>query len=187
MYVHQTTGAAHVTSLTRTKHHTDKPEDGLGMLSHLPKLRELQIYVKNTGAREANILCSITSASLQKVTIICEDDSLSRMWGKIDWGIFDDPLCRLADQLKCEDELEVIFWFMERYKDSVERIVGSFPRFREKGRMEFIGMEWWATIASGSQPRWQYFERRFPPEGTGFKRHVKIRTWSHDDDDDPWR
>src|SRR5882757_4735334 len=99
--------------------------------SPCPKLLKLDMHVAHPGTAEANILSSVTSACLQKVTI-------ARMWlserngsGQgVDWEVFDDPLYRLTSQSK---KLRVDFRLGEdcRTREMSEMIVES-PQRRDE-------------------------------------------------------
>jgi len=96
------------------------------------------------GTEEANVLSSITSTRIQKVTLLHEYSLWDFPSYDIEWEVFDESLCRLADQSECGWGLEVDFRFMNAgYVGSGEEteaieIVNSLTKFKEKGRTRVI-------------------------------------------------
>ena len=97
------------------------------------------------GSEEANLVSSVTSSNIRKVTFVGESSAgfLSRGG---DWGVLDETLCRLADRLGSKRVLDVDFRLVDT---EVEVMVGgeralepervdSLARFREKGRVRVI-------------------------------------------------
>jgi len=99
------------------------------------------------GQEEANLISSITSTSVQKVTFVHE----SLVWGfesrHVNWGILDDPLCQLVDRSRCKRELEVDFRLAGTEDMGTDKwtgdlkIVGSFQKFRGRARMRVIWVD----------------------------------------------
>ena len=87
------------------------------------------------GTEEVDILSSITSASIRKVTLV-RDSS----WYNIDCEIFDEPLCRLVDRSGRTCELEVDFRIVGAGDAEAEAtvIANSLVKFREKGRLRVV-------------------------------------------------
>jgi len=98
--------------------------------------------VAHPGNEEVDILTSITSTRIQKITLVHQ--SSPRSWFYADWGSFDDPLRRLVDQSECKRGLEVDFRFVDvggikgHGDGGVVEIVDSLAKFREKGRMRVV-------------------------------------------------
>jgi hypothetical protein len=91
------------------------------------------------GIEEANLVSSITSTNIQKVTFVHE----SVVWGLsgfgVNWGVLDDPLCRLVDRSGCKRGLVVDFRFVGVDEQAGEsKLVKSLAKFREKGRMRVV-------------------------------------------------
>ena len=120
---------------------TDRQGTGSTLLSRCRGLQELELSVRSSGTEEMDILSSITSASIRKVSLV-RDSS----WYNIDCGIFDEPLCRLADRLGRMRKLEVDFRILdagEMKGDETEPTVipNSLVRFREKGRIKVVRVD----------------------------------------------
>ena len=72
------------------------------------------------------------------------------VWGPslrdFNWGVFDEPLCRLVDRLGSTHELEVEILIVDRGGERVYEdidpgvIVGSLAAFGEKGRIRLVYM-----------------------------------------------
>ena len=94
-------------------------------------------------SEEANLVSSVTSPNMRKVTFVGES-STGFLGRGGDWGILDETLCRLADRLGSKRVLEVDFRLvdtrvMEGAKRTVElEIMDSLARFRDKGRVKVI-------------------------------------------------
>ena len=93
------------------------------------------------GSKGAGILSSITSTSIQKVSLV---HRYSASWSGIVWTYFDKPLCQLADKLGCTHKLEVdvriiVEGVAETGEDiGVVRIADYFSGFREKGQLRVV-------------------------------------------------
>ena len=113
------------------------------MLSHCRELRELEIPVSDPGTEVVNLLSSITSASIQKVTFVVSS-TLRRI---ADWRNLNDPLCRLVDQSGYKYEVEVDFQFVDTEAMEVDKVTGqlkivrSLAKFRKKGQMKVIQVD----------------------------------------------
>ena len=93
------------------------------------------------GDKETEIVSSVTSASIRKVSLVDRRSNVGPTWGDVNWGVFDEPLCRLVDRLGSAHELEVEILISggSAYKDiDPEVIVGSLAAFREKGRIRVV-------------------------------------------------
>lgn len=90
---------------------------------------------------EAEILSSITSASMEKVTLVYLCLAWGFSWRDINWETLNGPLCQLADQSGCTRKLEVDFRIMCAGVVEVDggaglvTIADSLARFREKGKI----------------------------------------------------
>ena len=104
----------------------------------------MELVVTPPGIREACVLTSIRSASIQKITLIYQ---FSPGRDRIDWEIFDEPLCLLVDQLGCTHRLEVYFKIIAEGVVEVDqatemvRIVDSLVGFRERGQIRLVWMD----------------------------------------------
>jgi len=96
---------------------------------------------------EANILASITSTRIQKITFVHRPSLWDSLQQEVDWEIweiFDDPLCQLVEQSECGRELEVDFRFVgvrvmrADGETRAARIANSLAKFREKGRIRVV-------------------------------------------------
>ena len=102
------------------------------------------------GSREAKILCSTTSTRIQKVTIVYMCSGRTPLWRStewgIKWGILNEPLCRLAEQSECTQELEAAFRIMgagvmEANDDIGLVIADSLARFRKRGQISVVWVD----------------------------------------------
>jgi len=94
---------------------------------------------------KTNLISSITSANIQKITFV-----YSRLWllpfrRGVEWRNFDDALYRLANRSECKDGLEVdvrvTLYSTHRnfHKRAMEKnILESLAKFRERGRLRII-------------------------------------------------
>jgi len=105
-------------------------------LSDCRELRELEISVFRPGPLESNLISSITSTNIQRITFTrplqfkgqqAVDDP--------DWTRLDDSLCRLVDRLKCGPQLEVGFLALnaQQWWSGELGFKKCLPRFYEKG------------------------------------------------------
>lgn len=113
------------------------------MLSHCRELRELEITAVYLGTGEANILSSITSTKIQKITFTHQYPTWGLPEREADLRILDDPLCQLVDRSEGKWVLEVNFRVMGVAAMGGEeaRTVGiadSLAKFREKGRVRAV-------------------------------------------------
>ena len=85
-----------------------------------------------------DILSSITSTSIRKVSLV-RDSS----WHNLDCGIFDEPLCRLADRLGRTRGLEVDFRVAGVGDQEAEAmaILNSLVKFGEKGQTRVVQVD----------------------------------------------
>jgi len=95
--------------------------------------------VRYPGIGVANLISSIASANLQKITFVQDP----WVWGyhscNVNWGILDDPLCLLVDRVRCKRELGVDFLLADAYEPTGELgVVNSLAKFTEKGRMRVV-------------------------------------------------
>ena len=97
------------------------------------------------GTEEVDILSSITSASIQKISLTywCPDRISSQRNRDIDWEVFDGPLCRLVDLSRRTRELEVDFKVSGTGDVEAEAtvIANSLVRFREKGQIRVVRVD----------------------------------------------
>jgi len=99
--------------------------------------------VVNPGAEVTDLLSSITSTKIRKVTFVHVPSSRR----SLGWGNLDDPLCRLIGRPGCKHKVEVDIRFpdagaVELDEPTAEpKIVRSLAKFREKGRMRVIWMD----------------------------------------------
>ena len=102
--------------------------------------------VRGPGTEEVDIVSSITSASIRKVSFAYQRTARNSSWYNINCGIFDEPLCRLADRLGRTRELEVDFKILDAGDvkgDETEPTVipNSLVRFKEKGRIRVVRVD----------------------------------------------
>ena len=114
------------------------------LLSSCRELRELELVVERLGDRETEIISSITSTSIRKITLVHQWSIPSLSCGSVNWGTFNEPLCRLVDGLGFTHELEVEIRIVHAggvstYEDiGPGVIVSSLAAFREKGRIRLV-------------------------------------------------
>ena len=96
------------------------------------------------GDKEAEIISSITSASIRKISLVHRWSNWGFSWRRVNWGTFDEPLCLLVDRLGSTHQLEVEIRIVDAGVTSVSDdtdlgvIVNSFAAFREKGRIKLV-------------------------------------------------
>ena len=114
------------------------------LLSPCRELRELEVVVTLPGDEEAEIISSITSASIRKIFLVHRWSNWGFSWRRVNWETFDEPLCRLVDKLGSTHQLEVEIRIVDAGVTSVSEdtnlgvIVNSFAAFREKGRIKLV-------------------------------------------------
>ena len=86
---------------------TDHRVESSALLSPCRELRELELVVRRPGNWEAEIISSITSLSIRKVTLAYRLLIPGSSARAVNWGAFDEPFCRLVDRLGSTHELEV--------------------------------------------------------------------------------
>lgn len=87
---------------------------------------------------EVNLVSSITSPNIQKITFV---DSMTWAFrGRVEWENFDDALYRLADRsaYKCGLEVNLRIMGSEAGCDLESNMKQSLTKFREKGRLRII-------------------------------------------------
>ena len=95
------------------------------------------------GDKETEIISSIASPSIRKVTLVT---LIYRYlsWNDVNWGVCNEPLCRLAGRLGPTAELEVEIRIVNLGGVSMQEsihlgeIVSSLTAFREKGRIRLV-------------------------------------------------
>ena len=92
------------------------------------------------GTEEVDILSSITSAGIQKISLTYRRPAWIFSSRDIDWEVFDEPLCRLVDRSGRTCELEVDFRILGAGDGEAEAtaIENSLVKFREKGRIRVV-------------------------------------------------
>lgn len=96
------------------------------------------------GDKETEIISSITSASIQKVSFVYRWSTWGPSWRDFNWGAFNEPLCLLVDRLGLTRELEVEILIVDvggggAYKDTDPGvIVSSLVAFEKKGRIRLV-------------------------------------------------
>ena len=96
------------------------------------------------GNKGAEVISSITSASIRRVILTYGWVDWGPSWRDVDWGAFDEPLCRLVDRLGSAHELVVLILILDTgevssYEDiGLGAIANSFAAFREKDRIALI-------------------------------------------------
>ena len=98
------------------------------------------------GDKETEIISSITSTSIRKVSLVYRRPNWGASWRDVNWGAFNEPLCRLVDRLGSAHELEVEILIADvgggsTYKDiDLGVIMSPLATFREKGRIRVVYM-----------------------------------------------
>lgn len=105
-------------------------------LSNCRELCELEICLQSPENVEPDLVSSITSTNIQKITFT---QSLAFCEGCVEntyWPRLENSLCRLVDRLRCGHWLEVEFHV---YTPQNELDFGRYlSRFREKGRVRVL-------------------------------------------------
>lgn len=121
-----------------------RQDAGSALLSRCRELQEVELVVTYPGNNEINILSSITSTNIRRISLVCLCSAWDFSWRDINWEIFDESLCRLADQLGRTHELEVDFRVDGRAAMHIHEgtglvvVVDSFARLREKGKLKVV-------------------------------------------------
>jgi len=114
------------------------------LLAPCRELREFELVVTHPGNKETEIISSITSTSIRKVSLVYRWQIWGPSWRDFNWGVFNEPLCRLVDRLGPRHELEVEILIVDMGGERVYKdidpgvIVGSLAAFREKGRIRLV-------------------------------------------------
>ena len=125
---------------------TGRPDDGPTLLSRCRALQELELDSMLPGGAEVDILSSITSTSIQKISLVLQRQHRVISWRGIKWEMFDEPLYRIADRPGRTHKLEVVI----RVKKAVTKVNGSaglariadsLARFKEKGHIKVIWLD----------------------------------------------
>lgn len=108
----------------------------LPTLSHCRELRELTVFGSLRGTVEPNLISSITSANISKITLVQSPTFQERPLGHTYWTQLDSSLCKLADQSKCKLRLEIE---LQGYDvDEGLNFRKYLPRFHEEGRVRIL-------------------------------------------------
>jgi len=99
------------------------------------------------GRAEVDILSSITSTGIQKISLALQLPRWTNSWRGVKWEIFDEPLYRIADRSGRTHKLEVDIRLMNTVTEEIGegaglvRIADSLARFKEKGhlRVTWVG------------------------------------------------
>lgn len=116
------------------------------MLSHCRDLQELEVTVDCPGEAVTNLISSVTSTSIRKITFVHRPYP-GTLWYSTSWKCLDNPLCRLVDQSGRGHEMEVDFRFTETRAMGLDKLTGElkivelFVKFREKGRMRVVWVD----------------------------------------------
>jgi len=98
--------------------------------------------VAHHGDGDTEIISSITSTSIRKISLVYRPPALGPSWRDVNWGAFNEPLCRLADRLGSARELEVDILIIDAGGMNMDidpgAIVSSLAGFREKGRIRVV-------------------------------------------------
>ncbi|KAF9647249.1 hypothetical protein BDM02DRAFT_2735437 [Thelephora ganbajun] len=133
---------------------TYRPAFGSVLLSRCRELRELEIAMAYPGTKEVDLISSITSTNIRKITFTYPPSVQGFSWYDVYWRAFDNPLSLLVGRLGCKRRLEVEFRILD--VEIVEMdgeagamvIVNSLAEFREKGqiRVVLIGLDGSACV-----------------------------------------
>jgi hypothetical protein len=107
------------------------PEGGSATLSRCRELRELEVSMSVGGTDDANLISSITSMNIQKITFVY---SISWAPCRVKWGNLDNALCQLADRPGYKGKLEANFWIVGAGVRVESEVAKSFAKFGERGR-----------------------------------------------------
>ena len=106
-------------------------------LSNCRELRELEIYASRPGTMELDLISSITSTNMQRITFARPlTPQETPTLGYSNWPELDDSLCRLVDRLECGLQLEVEFKALngQAWWDGELGFRKHLPKFYEKGK-----------------------------------------------------
>ena len=103
-------------------------------LLNCQELRELELWVGYLWTVELDLILSITSTNLQKITFIRSRVDEPPPQGHPSWTQLDDCLCPLVERLGCGPQLEVSFYAgdMEEWWSGGSGLEKYLPRFYEK-------------------------------------------------------
>ena len=104
----------------------------------------MELAVRNPpGTEEVDILSSITSASIRKVSLTYWRTARNSLLYNIDFGIFEGSLCRLVDRSGRTCKLEVDFRIVGAGDGEAEATVieNSLAKFREKGQIRVVRVD----------------------------------------------
>ena len=122
----------------------DRQGEWSALLSPCRELRELELDMTIHGDKEAEIISSITSSSIRKISLVYRWSVASYSWRTTHWGTLNEPLCQLVDRLGSTHGLEVEIRTVDvggggTYEDTdLGVIVSSLAAFREKGRIRLV-------------------------------------------------
>jgi hypothetical protein len=113
-------------------------------LSNCRKLRELKIGISPPQTAGLDIVSSITSADIEKITFTLPDALNGFLSHPTDWKQLDNCLYRLADRLGCGSALEVEIRVGNLSHEA--GCEGYLPRYQEKGQARFVNGDNGMTI-----------------------------------------
>ena len=119
----------------RTEHSFPSDNTGTTTLSRCQELQELEMILSYPGEEIANIISSITSTSIRKMTFVHNPWVGCRSYHRYHtaWEKLGNHLCRFVDRLGCERELEVDFRPTRRKEQTGKpNVLESLTEFREK-------------------------------------------------------
>jgi len=120
-----------------TRHNSFTDVDGPLTLSHCRELRELEIRVWHLGTVELNLISSITSMNIQKISLTSSLGFEGFSADHTYWTQLDNSLCQLAN--KSRRKLEMVFGEVEAgARDTKPDFQKYIPRFIEKGRVRVV-------------------------------------------------
>ena len=109
--------------------------------------QELEPIVNCPGTEGVNILSSITSTCIKKVSLVYRCVLWRPSWRDINWDIFDEPLYRLVDQLERTHKLKMDFRFVDKGiiegagDNELVMTVNCLARFREKDQITVVWVD----------------------------------------------
>ena len=121
----------------------DDQGTGYAPLSRCRELQGFKLVMIYPGEIEVEVLSSITSTNIQKVSLVYLWLFRGSSWQDVNWEIFDKPLCRLADRLGHTHGPEVDFQIMGsgpavNENPGLEIIANSLAAFKEKGKIRVL-------------------------------------------------
>ncbi|KAF9647255.1 hypothetical protein BDM02DRAFT_3188164 [Thelephora ganbajun] len=116
---------------------------GSMLLSCCRGLRELEIAMACPGTKEVDLITSITSTNIRKITFTYLSSVQRLSWYGVHWGVLDNPLSLLVNRLGCKRQLEVEFRILDVKVIEMDGaramvIVNSLAEFREKGKIRVV-------------------------------------------------